>query len=101
MSSPLDFSQYNPPGVYTYSFPGPQLAVNSNVPYAVGIIGQALGYMNYTQTILINPDTNDTTPSPSATLSNAGINTSTLTAVNPNTLAPYVLNTDYTLVLVG
>lgn len=101
MSSPLDFSQYQPPGVYTYAFPGPQLAINSVVPRAVGIIGQAIGYMSYTQTIIINPDTNDTTPGPTQTLANAGINTSTLTVVNPNTLAPYTLNTDYTVVLIS
>lgn len=101
MSSPIDFSQYNPPGVYTYAFPGPQLAVNSTIPTAVGMIGQAIGYMNYTQTVLINPDINDTTPSPTQTLAQAGINTSTVTVVNPNTLAAYTLNTDYTLVLVG
>lgn len=101
MSTPLDFSHYNVPGVYTYSFPGPQLAINSTIPYAVGIIGQAVGYMKYIQTVQINPDTNDTTPSPTQTLANAGINTSTVTVVNPNSLAPYVLNTDYTLVLVG
>lgn len=101
MSSPVDFSHYNPPGVYTYAFPGPQLAVNSTQPTAVGIIGQAIGYMNFTQTVQINPDTNDTTPSPTQTLAHAGINTSTLTVVNPNSLAPYALNTDYILELVG
>lgn len=101
MSSPLDFSQYLPPDVYTYSFPGPQLAINTEQPRAVGIIGQAVGYMNYTQTVQVNPDTNDTTPSPTQTLAKAGINTSTLTVVNPNTLAPFVLNTDYTVVLVS
>jgi hypothetical protein len=101
MSSPIDFSHYNPPGVYTYAFPGPQLAVNSTLPTAVGLIGQAIGYMNFTQTVQINPDVNDTTPSPTQTLANAGINTSTLTVVNPNSLAPYTLNTDYTVVLVG
>lgn len=101
MTTPLDFSHYNPPGVYTYSFPGPQLAVNQNIPYAVGIIGQASGFMSYVQTVQVNPDINDTTPSPSQTLAQSGINTSTLTVVDPNSLAPFTLNTDYTLDLVG
>lgn len=51
-----DFSHYLPPGVYMDPQQGPQLAVNSTQPTAVGIIGQTLGYRTYIQTVQINPD---------------------------------------------
>jgi hypothetical protein len=97
----IDFSHYLPPGVYMNPQPGPQLAVNSTQPTAVGIIGQTLGYRNYIQTIQIQPDTNDTTPSLTQTLAYQGINTATVVISNPNTGVPYVLNTDYTVPSVG
>lgn len=100
-SSAIDFSHYLPPGVYTQAMPGPQLAVNSSLPTAVGIIGQTLGYRTFIQTIQVNPDTNSTTPSPSQTLAQQGITTATVTVANPNSGATYALNTDYTVVNVG
>lgn len=96
-----DFSVYQPPGVYMNPQPGPQLAVNSSQPTAVGIIGQTIGYRNFVQTIQIQPDTNDTTPSLTQTLAYQGINTATVVITNPNTGVPYVLNTDYTIPNVG
>lgn len=101
MTSSIDFSHYMPPGVYTQSMPGPQLAVNSSLPTAVGIIGQAVGYKTAIQTIQVNPDTDDTHASPSQTLAFQGITTSTVTVSNPNSGATYVLNTDYTVVNTG
>lgn len=101
MTSAIDFSHYLPPGVYTQAMPGPQLAVNSTLPTAVGIIGQSLGYRTFIQTVQVNPDTNDTTPSPSQTLAQPGITTSTVVITNPNSGQTYVKDTDYTVVNVG
>lgn len=95
----IDFSQYQPPGVYMNPAPGPQLAVNSSQPTAVGIIGQTIGYRIFTQTIQIQPDTNDTTPSFSQTLAYQGINTDTVVVSDPNSGNPFTLTTDYTITL--
>ena len=73
MSSPIDFSHYLPPGVYTQSMPGPQLAVNSTAPTAVGIVGQALGYRTNVQTVQINADSVGTTPTVTVTAAVAGV----------------------------
>ena len=62
MTSAIDFSHYLPPGVYTQSMPGPQLAVNSSLPTAVGIIGQTIGYRTFIQTVQVNPDTQGPNP---------------------------------------
>lgn len=77
MSSAIDFSRYLPPGVYTQAMPGPQLAVNSSLPTAVGIIGQTIGYRTFIQTIQINPDSSGPVPAISiatTTQGAAGIN---------------------------
>lgn len=100
-SSIIDFSHYLPPGVYSQRMPGPQLAVNSTQPTAVGIIGQTQGYRSSIQTIQINPDVNDTTPSATQTLAQQGIDTTSVQVINPNTGVPYVVATDYTVVNVG
>jgi hypothetical protein len=97
----VDFSQYQPPGVYMNPTPGPQLGVNTNQPTAVALFGQTLGYMSYVQTVQIQPDTNDTTPAPTQTLAFQGINTATVVVANPSTGSSYTLNSDYTIVLVG
>jgi hypothetical protein len=119
MSSPtqiaqeaIDFSHYMSPGVYTQSFGGPQLAVNTSLPTAVGIIGQTIGYETFVQTVQINPDVDDTTPSLTQTLAQQGIDISnpwvsdatinpTFVVAEPNTGAKYVFGTDYTIVCVG
>ena len=78
----IDFSHYNPPGVYTNPLVGQQIAVNSSLPQAVGLIGVASGYQNYVETIQINPDTLGSTPLPSASrnLTMSGIGQNTLDA---------------------
>lgn len=100
-SSIVDFSRYLPPGIYTNPTAGPQLSINSALPTAIGLFGTTLGYRNYVQSILINPDTNSSTPAINQTLAQAGINTSTLVVTNPNSGQVYTLNTDYTIVNVG
>lgn len=66
-SSAIDFSHYLPPGVYTNPSPGPQLAVNSTLPTAVGLIGQTVGYRSFIQTVQVNPDAG-VSPSPTVTI---------------------------------
>lgn len=83
-SSAANFSQYLPPGVYTNPQPGPQLAVNSNIPNAVGIVGQSVGYMTFVQTVLINPDIQGVLPT---------VNVSTTTAGAPGQNAIQVFGT--------
>jgi hypothetical protein len=97
----IDFSHYMSPGVYTYSFGGPQLAVNSTLPTAVGIVGQAVGYQTFIQTVQVPNDTDDVTPALTQTLTQFGINTATVVVANPNSGAPFTLGTDYTVVSVG
>jgi hypothetical protein len=63
-SNVIDFSRYLPPGVYMNPKPGPQLAVNSSQPTAVGIIGQTHGLPRPSfRPFRCQPDTNDTTAS--------------------------------------
>lgn len=52
----IDFTRYNPPGVYTESVGGPQLAVRSTVPTAVAIYGQGIGYRTYRESVTIPQD---------------------------------------------
>lgn len=52
----LDFTTYQPPGIYTENLGGPQLAVRSSVPTAVAIFGKAVGYETYRESVKIRPD---------------------------------------------
>jgi hypothetical protein len=52
----IDFTRYQPPGVYTESVGGPQLAVRSTVPTAVAIYGQGIGYRIYRESVVIPDD---------------------------------------------
>lgn len=97
----IDLSIYNPPGVYTVAGPPPALAVNSSLPTAIGLFGLTIGYESYIESVLINPDTNETTPAVNRTLSKVNINTDTIEVVNPNSGLVYTLNTDYTIVQTG
>ena len=56
----IDFTRYQPPGVYTESVGGPQLAVRSSVPTAVAIFGRSIGYKTARESVKINPDTGET-----------------------------------------
>lgn len=53
----IDFTRYQPPGIYTEAVGGPQLAVRSSVPTAVALFGQSIGYKTYRESVKINPDT--------------------------------------------
>ena len=52
----LEFTTYQPPGIYTQNDGGPQFAVRSTVPTAVAIFGRAAGYETYRESIKIRPD---------------------------------------------
>ena len=52
----IDFTRYQPPGVYTESVGGPQLAVRSTVPTAVAIYGQGVGYRTYRESVVFPDD---------------------------------------------
>ncbi|WP_205634543.1 hypothetical protein [Mycolicibacter kumamotonensis] len=97
----VDFSNYLPPGIYTLIDSGPQIAVNSSLPNAVGLYGESVGFQTQVETVLINPDTDDTTPSLTRTLSHQGIDTDLLTVTNINSGQSYTVNTDYTIALVS
>lgn len=113
----VDFSRYLPPGVYTNPTQGPQLAVNSTLPTAVGLVGTTLGYRTYIESLVINPNTSITTPAVNATLKKTGIIRESIKVSNPNTgetygtavLDPttglptgtYIGDPDYTVVNVG
>jgi hypothetical protein len=72
----IDFTRYQPPGIYTESVGGPQLAVRTSVPTAVAVFGTAVGYRTYRESIKINSDAasgGDVVPSLNKTLAKAGI----------------------------
>jgi hypothetical protein len=74
----IDFTTYNPPGIYTESVGGPQLAVRSTVPTAVAIFGTSVGYKTYREAVKINSDAantpgGDVVPQNSKELTKAGI----------------------------
>jgi len=73
----IDFTRYNPPGIYTENVGGPQLAVRSSVPTAVAIFGSSVGYRTYRESVKINSDAanddGDVVPQPSETLAKSGI----------------------------
>lgn len=64
----IDFTTYQPPGIYTEAVAGPQLSVQSSVPTAVAIFGQSIGYKTYRESIVINPDTTAITTVQTVTL---------------------------------
>lgn len=94
----IDFTRYQPPGVYTESVGGPQLSVRSSVPTAVAVFGTAVGYRTYRESIKINSDAapggvGDVVPSLNKTLAKAGIKVITdlpevIAIANVNIAAP-------------
>jgi hypothetical protein len=69
----IDFTRYQPPGIYTEALPGPQLGVQSTVPTAVALFGLSVGYQTYRESLQINPDsTGQTTQIVTITNANGG-----------------------------
>jgi len=100
-TSASDFSHYLAPGVYTEAVKGPQLAVNSSTPTAVGLFGTAVGFRTWVESVLINPDTEEDVPAINRTLAKAGIATDTIAVHNPNSGQSYTVGTDFTIELVN
>lgn len=100
-NSVIDFSVYLPPGVYSNPVSTTPVAINNAIPTTVALFGMTVGYRSYIQSITVNPDVNDTTPAINQTLAMQGINTSSVTVINPSSGQVYVLNTDYTVPLVA
>jgi len=93
----IDFTRYQPPGVYTEAVGGPQLAVRSSVPTAVAIFGQSVGYRTFRESLRINPDEDPETPAVNRTLSKRGIITSSVKVVDPNSGQEFFEGTDYVI----
>lgn len=93
----IDFTRYQPPGVYTEPIPGPQLGVRSSVPTAVAILGLTRGFRTYRESLKINPDIDIDSPGVNRTLTNKGITTSTVQVLDPNSGQVYAINTDFTV----
>lgn len=70
----IDFTQYQPPGIYTESLGGPQLSVRSSVPIAVAIFGLSVGYQTHRQSVTLPADVGGQ-PALSTKLDKVGINT--------------------------
>jgi hypothetical protein len=93
----IDFTRYQPPGVYTENLGGPQLGVRSSVPTAVAIFGLSRGYRTYRESVLIPNDTkngpNDYVAAATDPLSKSGISVvdapnAVLVAANVDITAP-------------
>ena len=97
----VDFSKYQPPGLYTEAVNGPQLAVSSGAPTSVGIFGMAVGYQTHTESVEFLPDTldndNNPTAAPTEVLARGGIIADSVVVRNPSSREVYSLGTDYTL----
>lgn len=97
----IDFTRYNPPGVYTEAIAGPQIGVRSSVPTAVAIFGQTVGYRTYRESLKVNPDADADTPAMNRTLTQQGIRVDTVKVVDPNSGQVYVVGTDYVITRVS
>jgi hypothetical protein len=93
----IDFTRYQPPGIYTENVGGPQLAVRSSVPTAVAIFGSSVGYRTHRESLVINSDapntSGDVVPQNSKTLAKTGIRTitglpKTIATANVNVSSP-------------
>lgn len=102
MTTGFDFSTYRPPGLYTEAVPGPQLAAQSATPTAVGIFGVAVGYQRAVESLVVDPDIQDSETQEFAsainrTLKNPGIIPESVIVRNPNSGEAYTRDADYTL----
>lgn len=83
----MDFTTYNPPGVYTESIPGPLIGVQASTPTSVGIFGKGRGYRIDLETITIpadfvDPNDSSITAVASSALRQTGISSGTIKVVN-------------------
>ena len=78
---------YSPPGIYTNPIKGPQLAVNSSLPQAVGLVGTTVGFQNYTEGIQFR-DTDEEDPEVYR-LEKSGIDITSIVVRNAETLVAW------------
>jgi len=97
VSKAIDFSRYMPPGVYTEAIRGPQLAVNSSIPTAIGLFGTTVGFRTWVESVLVNPDEDEETPAVNRTLAKQGIDTTSIEVRDPSSGQVYIEGTDYTV----
>ena len=99
----VDFSKYQPPGLYTEAVNGPQLAVSSAAPTSVGIFGMAQGYQTFTESVEFPPDTQDDEGNPLAAatdeLLHGGVIQNSVTVRNPASQQTYSVGTDFVIEL--
>ena len=97
----VDFSKYQPPGLYTEAVNGPQLAVSSGAPTSVGIFGMAVGFQTHTESVEFLPDALDDNNAPMAVptreLARRGIITESIVVRNPSSRQVYTVGTDFTV----
>jgi hypothetical protein len=78
---------YSPPGIYTNPIKGPQLAVNSSLPQAVGLVGTTVGFQTYTEGIQFR-DTDEEDPE-TYNLTQQGIKRSSIVVRSAETLVAW------------
>lgn len=97
----VDFSKYQPPGLYTEAVNGPQLAVNTAAPTSVGLFGMAVGYQTHTESVVFLPDAVDDEGAaiavPTRVLGQPGVLTDTVVVRNPASREVYAVGTDFTV----
>lgn len=87
--SPVDFSQYQPPGVFVEEETTPLVSVLGVNPTVVALVGPSVGYREHTEAVVLT----DTT---AVELEKLGIDTSSVVVKNAAGTA-YIVNTDYAL----
>lgn len=95
--SGIDFTRYQPPGVYTEAVPGPQVPVQAATPTAVGIFGLGQGFESATESLVIVPDADENTGGLNASLRHTGVTASSVKVSNPYTGTSYAPVVDYTV----
>lgn len=91
----FDSTRYQPPGVYTERTPGPQLAILSEAPTAIGLFGLTVGRRSDTQTFVVSQDADSTTPGGNERLRQPGVRTNSIVVRNPDTGETYTVNEDF------
>lgn len=94
----IDFTRYQPPGIYTEAVVGQQIRPRTSVPTAVAIFGLTRGYQTFRESLKINPDVDEDTPAVNRTLTQKGILVDSVVVKSVVSGEVYVVNTDYTVV---
>lgn len=87
----IDFTQYQPPGVYIEQLAVPLVGVTGIAPDIVGIVGPSQGYRTVTESYVLNAET-------PTTLNQYGANPASVSVTNQSGV-PYLL-TDYIVTVI-